>query len=320
MTRVIHFPLNVESDKGIELKDEYRIGTTYPVFLLMKDGDEVVKRWTGYSTAAAFINSLQTALSDLSSIDERLARFEAEPSLDDARSLAKYFADAFEYLRAVEFYRYADSLCGRPGTFSYDIYMNTANAAWNDMIPFDSILPAADKVIGAPRKNIAHIVKVAQITARVARKTDRTGDIEKYLQAAIDATTGNPKHGESHELMRADYSLYVDLDTVEALRIKKESMGEGWENERDIFFAFAKWCLERKINLEEAEMYARKTINLVYPGRIRAMVLSKTAEICEARGKITDAIGLVEMAMEQEPDNRFYPSQLEALQKTASGQ
>lgn len=304
----------------MELKDEYRIGTTYPVFLLMKDGDEVVKRWTGYSTAAAFINTLQGALSDLSSIDERLMRFEATPTLDDARALAKYYADAFEYLRAVEFYRYADSLCGRPGTFSYNVYMNTANAAWNDMIPFDSILPVADKVIGARRRNIAHIVKVAQITARVARKTDRTGDVEKYLQAAIDATAGNPKHGESHQLMRADYSLYVDLDTAEALRIKKASMGDGWENERDTFFAFAKWCLERKINLGEAEMYARRTVDLVYPGRIRAMVLSKTAEICEARGKISDAIGLVEMAIEQEPDNRFYPSQLEDLQQSSTGQ
>jgi hypothetical protein len=306
----------VESDKGIELKEEYRIGTTYPVFLLMKDGEEIVKRWTGYSTASAFISTLKAALSDLSSIDERLARFKASPSFDDARALAKYYADAFEYIRAIEFYRYADSLCGRPGTFDYDIFMNTANAVWNDKMPFDSLMPVADKVIEAKRRNTAHITKVAEITARVARKAGRTGDISKYLEAAIDATAGNPKHSESHQLILAEYALYVDLDTTEALRIKKASMGDGWENERDKFFAFAKWCLERKINLEEAEMYARRTINLVYPGRIRAMVLSKTAEICEARGKISEAIGLVEMAIEQEPDNRFYPNQLEKLRQT----
>jgi tetratricopeptide (TPR) repeat protein len=287
----------------------------------MKSSGEVVRRWTGYSTAAAFANSLRSSLTDLSSVAERLRRFRDSPTFQDALGLAKYYSDTGEHLAAVEFYRKADSLAKGPNvSFAFEIFRNAANASWKELIPFDDVLPTADAVLTVKRRNTSHISisQMSQMLARLARKSGRTGDIAKYLRAGIDATANSrdDKIIESHYVARADYALHIDHDTTEAIRIRKASLGEGWQENRDRFFSFAKWCLERKINLDEAEMFARKTVNLVYPGRIRAMVLNTAAEICQASGKTEEAVRLIRMAIDQEPENEFYPKQLERFQES----
>jgi tetratricopeptide (TPR) repeat protein len=316
---VIHFPINVEGEEGSVLSDVYKVGTTYPVFILMNSSGEIIKRWTGYSTATAFVGKLKSSLSDLASIDERLARFKASPTFQDALGLAKFYSDIGENLQAIEFYQHAVSLGkGTNVDFTYQIFMNTANASWKEMLPFEDVLPTADAVLSAKRKNVSNIVKVSQIMARLARKLGRTDEIAKYLQAGIDVTANSqdPKTRESHNLAKADYALHVEGDATKAVSIRKAGLGAGWEDNRDKFYAFAKWCLERKINLEEAEMYARKTINMVYPGKIRAKVLNIVAEICFARGKTAEAIKTIGMAIEQEPENEFYPKQLKRFQES----
>jgi tetratricopeptide (TPR) repeat protein len=303
------------------LSEQYKVGVTYPVYILMTGGGEVIKRWTGYSGSSSFVSKLKSSLKDLASIDQRVARFLAEPTLKDALSLAKYFADANENLKAVEYYRKAQYLApGNAADYSFEVFANTANAAWRDRIPFDDVFPTADTVLIARAKNPGDIVRVSRIMSRLARKFERTDGLSKYLQAAIDATAGSrdAKNLESHELAKADYALHVRGDTAEAIRIKKASQPQGWENDRDKFYDFAKWCLERKINLEEAEMYARRTVDLVYPGRIRARVLNTVAEICHAAGKTEEAVEVMRMAVSQHPENEYYAEQLRRFEENLS--
>lgn len=301
------------------LSEVYKVGTTYPVFILMNSSGETIKRWTGYSTATAFVGKLKSALSDLASIDERLARFRASPTFQDAVGLAKYFTDIGENLQALEFYNKATDLGkGTNADFTYQIFMNTANASWKEMLPFEDVLPTADAVLTAKRKNATNITKVSQIMARLARKRGRTDEVAKYLQAGIDVTANSqdPKTRESHNLAQADFALHIDGDEAKAVKIRKSGLGAGWEDNRDKFYAFAKWCLDRKTNLVEAEMYARKTINMVYPGKIRAKILNTVAEICFARGKTAEAVKVIGMAIEQEPENDFYPKQLKRFRES----
>ena len=301
------------------LSEVYKVGTTYPVFILMNSSGEIIKRWTGYSTATAFVGKLKSSLSDLASIDERLARYKASPTFKDALGLAKYFTDVGENLQAIEFYNKAKDLGkGTNVDFTYQIFMNTANASWKETLPFDDVLPTADAVLTAKRKNVSNITKVSQIMARLARKRGRTDEIAKYLQAGIDVTANSqdPKTRESHNLAQADFALHIDGDESKAVKIRKSGLGAGWDENRDKFYAFAKWCLDRKINLEEAELYARKTINMVYPGKIRAKVLNIVAEICFARGKTGEAVKVIGMAIEQEPENEFYAKQLKRFKES----
>jgi len=182
------------------------------------------------------------------------------------------------------------------------------------MFPFDSVYPAADAVLKSRTNRKDNTVKVAQLTMRLSRKFDHYQGLGKYIQAAIDITAGD---NATQQLLKADYALCIANDTAVALSIKKKAMGPGWDNDRDRFYEYARWCLERRINLDEAEMYARKAINLVYPGMYRARVLGTVAEICEARGNLDGAIEAARSAINEDPDNLLYSNLLKRFEDAA---
>ncbi|MCK4858286.1 MAG: hypothetical protein KAT58_09980 [candidate division Zixibacteria bacterium] len=314
----MHLPINVKVGEGIALADTYIVGNTFPVFILTDSAGDVIKRWVGYNDATGFVSILKSGLSDPTTIPERLARFKAKPTLTDALFLAEYHADIGEYLEAVDYYRRAAGLSGSTGrNYYHKIFVNTANAVWNDLIPFAAILPAADSVLTAEPMNRKDIMHVAKIICRLARKKDKIDQVRKYLKAGLDAGGDSPqaKHRQSYQLLRADYALHVDGDTAVAIAIKKTSMGAGWENERNKFYAYANWCLERKINLVEAEGYTRKVLKLVMPGTYKAKVLDKLAQIVAAGGDIEKAAKIMKLAVDEDPGNDYYTEQLQRLQQ-----
>jgi len=306
-------PLNVTTDEGKKLKDEYQVGTTYPVYILTDQKGDIITRWTGYTGGGkALVNTLQSKLRDLTTVSARENRFKTAPTFDDAVILARYYTDIYENLKALEYFRQAEELKTiKAYDFSYDIFRNFANAAWLDQIPFDSVLPAADNALINPAKNLSNTVKVGQMMARLARKLGKNVRIAKYLQTGIDATAGSAQYKELHELLKADYALQVENDTTKAISIKKATMGADWMNERDKYYEFSKWCLEREIDLEEAELYARRAVDMVYPGKYRAKVLNTVAEICYARGDKVEAVRMIKLAIDEEPGNEFYQTQLD---------
>jgi len=313
----VHLPLNVTTEAGEKLKEEYRVGSTYPVYILTDKNGDIIARWTGYTGGAkSFVNTLRQKLRDLTTISTRETRMESNPNFDDAVILARYYTDIYENLKAIEYFRRAEKLKKiKAYDFSFDIFKNSANAAWTDKLPFDSVLPAADAVIANPKKNVNNTVKTAQMMARLANKLGQSSRISKYLQAGLDATAGDSRYKSKHDNLRADYALYIKTDTALCLEIKKTSMGENWGDQRDKFYSFAKWCLDREINLEEAEIHARRTIDMVYPGKYRAKVLNTVAEICFARGDREEAIKMISLAIDQNPDDIFYRTQAERFRE-----
>lgn len=310
--------LSVNEDEGKELAEVYKVGVTYPVFILTDSLGNTVNRWVGYTGGAkALVNMLNRALEDPATIDERIARFNANPTTFEALFLAGYYSGIGENMRAVEYYRKAIGLSKGTGfDYSYKIFENIANAVWDDKIPFDEVIPAADAVLGTGR-NKNDIINVARLMTRLAVKASRLDILEKYLKAGIAASAGSKdkKSRETYTGLRADYALYITGDTSRAISIKKSSMDPGWDQNRDQFYMFAKWCLIRKINLAEAEMYVRKAVDLVYPGKYRARVYSTLADILEAEGKIEEAVNTVNMAIEQDRENDYYPEQLKRIQE-----
>jgi tetratricopeptide (TPR) repeat protein len=309
---LIHFPINAKEGEGIELSKQHMIGSHFPVFILANSSGDVIYRWTGYTGSNRFINSLRKGLSDLTTINERVARLGNTPSFADAIFLASYSTDTGEHLKAVEYYRQARNLnTNKIFDYSFEIFENTANAVWKDMIPFSEVLPAADGVLNSKKKRTDNIAKMARIISRMARKYDKTSLIAKYLQAGIDATANSRKESvrESHMLFMADYALYVNIDTADAVNIKKTSLGANWSSNPEKYYGYAKWCLERKIRLDEAEYYAREAGKRAYAGEFRAKVLNTLAEIIYIRGDTNEAIRLIEMAIEQDPEKDSYKEQ-----------
>lgn len=262
------------------------------------------------------VNILKNALGDLTLVDERVERYNTNPTLDDGLFLAGYFSGIGENLKAIDYYRKSLELGKKSGLdYSYKIFENIANAVWNDKLEFAEVIPAADAVLDSPKKTNRNIIDVARLMTRLAVKANKFDKLKKYLRAGITASAGKENqytYNANYDL-RADYAIYQDKDIERGLTIKKSGLPPGWETDRDQFYMFANWCLLRKINLDEAEMYARKTLTQVQPGKYRARAFNTLAEILEANNKIDEAIEAREAAVQQDPDNAYYKTELDRL-------
>ncbi len=306
---MIHIPINVLEGEGIDLEKLYKVGSYFPVFILTDSSASVIGRWTGFSQADRFLTSFRKAAADLTTVEKRKKRLKTDPSFKDAYFMAEYSADTGDYLNAVDYYRQAGKLSNRPNIdYSYEIFENTANAVWNDKIEFEALISAADSVIFSGRKSSSNIIKAARIFSGVARRKEETDRIEKYLRAGLDAvsTSRDKKLTGYRADFEADLALYGKSDTTSALRIKKTSLGAGWENNPDKYYRFADWCLERKINLVEAESLARKAMNKSQPGKFKGKILNTLGQICYERGNIDEAVSMIQQAVNEDPANDDY--------------
>jgi tetratricopeptide (TPR) repeat protein len=223
--------------------------------------------------------------------------------------LANYFTDTGEHLEAIRFFRRADDL--KPNEridYSYNIFSNTANAAWKDMIPFEDVLPVADSVMFAEGKNNNNAIRAARVMSRLARKLEKENQVKKYLQAGIDLTANarDDKNKKTHNALKIEYMLQVEHDTARAIDAQKNSLGSDWLRNPEKFYGFSKWCLERRVNLPEAEYLARQATKYAQEGDFKAQVYNTVAELCYVQGKLAEAIEFVDLAIEQDPGNTGY--------------
>jgi tetratricopeptide (TPR) repeat protein len=309
LAKVIHITFDVLEGEGIELSRMYKVGHTYPVFILTDGTGDIIYRWTGYTGPSRFIASLDKAMSDLTTVKERIARYNADPTYDGALLLARYFADTGEHTDAITYFRDAERL--KPSdtiNFLYDIFANSANAAWKDMMPFTEVLPAADTILNAERKDNTSIARVAQAMSRLTRKLEREEYVKKYLQAGLDVTAGarDKKNKDKHTALQIEYALQVDNDTVKAITMKKQSMGPEWNKSPEKFYNYSKWCLERKVALSEAEYLAKTAARYAKGSEFKAQVYGTIAEICFVQGNLEEAIEFIDLAIEQDPGNTKY--------------
>ncbi|MCP4580869.1 MAG: thioredoxin family protein [candidate division Zixibacteria bacterium] len=319
LDRVVHISMNFKGDEGSKIADQYTVGIYFPVFFLLNSQGEIIKRWTGYTTVERFVGELNAAMNDMRTVNDRLASYKANPTFNDALYFAKYYSDIWDYLTANDYYRQARNLRGAgPSLYAYEIFQNTANAAWQDTLEFDDVLPMADSVLTLQKSNSRNIVGLAKIMARLGRKKEMTHRLAKYLQAGIDITARGsaPKTVKEHELFRADYALYVEVDTSKAVQIKKATMTANWAQSPEEFYGYARWCLEHRIQLAEAESFVRKALGMASPGEFRGQVHNTLAEICHAQGNKQEAINQIKLAIEQNPKKGTYKDKLKEWQGT----
>jgi len=312
---VIYLPLEVTTREGAELKRAFGVGINYPVFILIDKQGKVYTRWTGYTGGApVLIQKLQDALANLVTIDDRVTAFETKPTYAEALRLAKYFSDRQENLKAIEYYRRAVTMGQKHYyNYAYEIFQNAANACWKDIWPFDSLFPYIDAVYSSKLIPGEKLTYAADLLVQVARKFEKYDGMGPYILKGIEAASDNEKLQMMKHNLMADYTLYIQNDTTRALNIKKASLGPDWENQRDKFYLFAKWCLDRKINLDEALLYARRTIELTQPGQYRAKAYATVGEILLARGEQDEAVRMLLQAQQQDPDNETYQKRLEEI-------
>jgi tetratricopeptide (TPR) repeat protein len=205
------------------------------------------------------------------------------------------------------------------GNYSYEILKVGANACWNDQLPLDTVLNMADTVFATMSNSEVVMARATTLLVNLARKKETTSELRKYLQAGLKAVenTTNPHLKDYYTTFQIEWALNVDADTAKAIMIKKRSLPAGWEENPSEFFSFARFCLERKINLPEAEEHARRAAQRVRPGPTSARVYSTLARICFEQGKVHEARAFAEEAVVQDSHNPGYLEMLEKYQAAA---
>lgn len=317
LEQVVHYMINVLVGEGGELKRKYDIGDTYPVFVLTNSGGDVINRWTGYSGSADFIRRFNSAMNDLTTVRQRVEAFEASPSYSKAIFLARYFSDTGDHPEAVKYYRKAQQLnLASAGRHRFDIFMNSANAVWKEQKDFTYVYQPADSIMLADQINLSEVLRVATLLSRLTRRFDRTDSLAKYIERALNLSAGqtDAQTVEARTLLVAEKALQLEGDTARALALKKSTMGTSWGRNPKVMYEYAKWCLERKVNLIEAEEITQKVVDFTPEGELRARVYNVLADILSEQGRLREAAQAIVTAIENHPENPFYVEKLEELQ------
>lgn len=321
LEQVVLLKIDAEKGNGPAMARQYGV-RGYPTFVLVSTEGKTITAWAGYAKDF-FLESLNKALADLTPVDQRRARFEEEPTEGDAAALARYHAAGGDHVAAVALFQRAEQL--RPiedHAYAAEIFRNMARAGQEGGFLPEEVFAAADDVLAMDPEHREpwDLLSVAATTLELAvaqAQPQRTG---VYVDAAVAeiGAGADPQLVRMREGLLADYACRVLKDPERAMRHKKASLAEGWEQRCDDLNGMAWWCFQNKIGLREAEAYARQGVALAEAGREKGMILDTLAEICLARGNTAEAVSLMEDALVEVPESEYYQQQLERFRDLAS--
>jgi tetratricopeptide (TPR) repeat protein len=307
---VVFLALDADKAENEELVEQFKI-MGYPTFVLANAEGETISRWYGFDDATSFIADLAEATADPTTIAEKTARFDAEPSLTDAVTLAEYHASSGGFAEAASYYEKAQELGAPDKSFEYELFYVHRWGYEEEVFAADELKTAADRAMASGRLTSEEYLRLARLMSMGAG-VDSEWSAEPYIEDALAAT----EHDQDPELESArrqvliQQALKVTGDTDRALELKRETLDEGWQDDAGELNSFAWWCFENEVNLEEAEALARRGVELSADGAEKAMILDTAAEIVYLRGDEEAALALVRKAIELDPENDYYQEQL----------
>jgi tetratricopeptide (TPR) repeat protein len=315
---VLLYRVDAEKGDGKTLAKEFKI-RGYPTFIMVNQEGQIIDLWLGYSNT--FIPTLADACKDLSTIDEKKARFKANPDLRSSIVLGRYSSAMGEFKEAEGFYQQAQALNDdSTKNYYYDIFENTANGVRKDLFTYDDAVIAADKALSSSSIDPWDGYEVSGMMITLAKSNNKPDDVAKYIQAGLDVTssTDNPTLQGYHSELNVEYALNVEHDTALAVQNKRASMPENWQEDAAGLNEFAWWCFENQANLNEAEQLADKALTLAKPGREKANILDTAAEIKHTLGKSREAIELEQQACNEAPEVKEFSQKVEKWQGEAN--
>ncbi len=303
--------VNADEEEGSETARLYHV-RNYPAFVLTGADGDIIDQWYGFGCDECFIKRLNSSLEDPVTIKERITRFRYEPTEADALKLGEIRHAQGFFGEAVSYYRRAQEL-GPESEINYDSMIFGAMTYGNYDQLFSSldVKKQADLVMLSGESKPEELLKLAFSMGKIAERAKDISLFEPYLKAAVERTAelddkgllGKRKH------LLPEYALHIENDVEKALELKKEIQPEGWKKSADLLNNFAWWCFQKQINLEEAEKYARKALEMAQPGIQKANILDTLAEIVNSSGNHQEALEYIRLAVAEQPENDYFQNQ-----------
>ncbi len=318
---VFLYQMDAEKGEGKELAKEFKV-KGYPTFIMVNGAGETLDRWAGYEKKY-FIETLDDAMTDLSTIEDKLASYEKKPTARIAEVLGRYSSSLDEYVNAVNYYGTAQKIKDTPSDdYTYEIFKNTSYGLEGEHFTFEDVLVAADNVVKSQTAEPEEVVRTAISVTRMAKKNNRLDIIGPYIETGLKITSqaDDPEAKDAYNQLMVEKSLHITGDKKAAVKYKMATMSDGWLEDAGKLNGFCWWCFENSVNLEDAERLSRKSVELADPGRRKAMNLDTLAEICNALDNCHEAVELIKMAMAEDPESKHYPEQLERFEEILASQ
>lgn len=310
--------------EGVDLAKMYSVDEyAVPTFILANSDGEVMDRWFGFHDAEYFTKHLTAAMENPITVKERIVRFQEHPNEIDARKLGeiRYFEGYFA--EAVAFYRRAQALKTSSDT-DYDLMILNAmaRASHDQLFAHADVKKQADIALASSNIEPKHLLKVAMMMNKVAKDAGDMAYFTPYLKRAIEKTKGIEDEDvqEGRANLMPEYALLVKKDEKKAVTLKKELFAQyaepkNWLENANLLNNFAWWCFEMGVNLDEAEQFARKGIELAEAGRQKGNILDTLAEICNLKGDCGDAVEYIRLAVTEDPNYDYFQRQLVRFEK-----
>lgn len=281
--------------------------------MLTNSEGETLYRWIGYEKSY-FLTSLNTGLGDLTTVEQKMARFKETPDESTANILASYYDSKGEYKDAASYYNKAGKLStDKTEDYSYRIFQAHYYGMRKEMFTLDEIKLAANDALNSAFVSAEEMTRVVYIMSNFIKDNKEDADLVIYLKQADEYLKGADE--QSIKRLKSQINilqtLYVSKNVDKAVELKKASLTEGWDEEVKQLNSFSWWCFEHGINLEEAQNLARKGAELAEPGSEKATILDTLAEIVNLKGDPEGAVEVIKLAMKEAPENEYYAKQLE---------
>ncbi len=314
LSQVEFVQIDAERGEGIELAKQYQV-RGFPNYVAMDAAGDVIHHWIGYAGPEHFMDNVQDAVDDPAPFAKKVERFETSPTFADAIRISEVYATRGQLVDAVDHLRKGQEL-GPDGTdHSVAILDLMAQGLRTEEFTVNQVSAQADAVVartGATPEDLASVASTARYLSKAAGDKDI---YVKYLKPAVAALETNEALRAKHKGLMIDHALLVEKNGGKAVKLKYASMPEGWQEDSARLNSYAWWCFENGLDLERAESLARKGAEVAESGSERAMVLDTAAEICNALGNCNDAVTLIQRAIEENPEEKYYQEQLARFEK-----
>jgi thiol-disulfide isomerase/thioredoxin len=316
----ILYQIDGEEGEGIEIAKAYNVAG-YPTFILANSSGETMDRWMGFKKKGGedkFVQTMNEAFDDPTTIAEKLERFREGPTEQDARKLGDLRQYEGYPAEAVAYYRRAMELNPSSETdYELRIFGATARGWWSKLYSVEQVREQADAVFASSEPTPKGMFEVLNTMKKVGHKTDNREIAFPYLKATIERTEGiedeKLAHKRSYHL--ADYALHIEKNEKKAIEARRASLPEDWMNQANQLNNFAWWCFENNLNLDEAETLARRGVELAEAGTEKANVLDTLAEICNVKKDCSHAVEYIRLAIAEDPENEYFQKQLHRFEE-----
>jgi len=304
--------IDCEKGEGVEIAKEFGI-RGYPSYVMVDAARLVTASWIGYDGPASFAARVADGVTDQRTIELKEASFAEAPSALLARTIAHHKAKHYDFAGAAILLRQARDLdSDSEADYAASILFFMFYAAQGGDVTLDEFEIEAKQAAAAADAAASDHLELAMMMSSLARGNDAPERAIPYLKRAMAYPEQDLDEGDlrTRGRLAVDYALLVTGDKNEAVALKKASQPEDWMESAGRLNAFAWWCFENEVNLEEAQVLAMRGVELATDDKQRASILDTAAEICHASGNCDEAVKLIQRAIELDPEQEAFRKQL----------